>query len=378
MSYGLYMHLPFCRKKCSYCGFISFPHMEDRMEMYALSAARELELRCRGVFSGNPQTVYIGGGTPSAVPARLIAVIMRDVVISADGEYTVEANPESIAEPWLEDMLALGANRLSIGVQALDDRLLENLGRLHTASQARTAVKTARVSGFRNLSIDLMFGIPGQTLESWKQTIEEAISLEVEHISAYSLGVEEDTPFFELSRLGGLSVPDSSETADMYLFLSEELECHGFSRYEISNFALPNHECSHNRGYWNFSPYLGIGVSAHSFDGAVRRWNTSDISAYIERCGSNRLPTYEEEIIDTHARALETLLLSLRTVEGLDMDAFLARFPVNAENIRDKIVKYIRERLMERNGGGYVRLTGRGMLISDDIMGELAMEISEK
>ena len=351
--------------------------MEGSVEAYASSASREMELRCNGVFSGNPQTVYLGGGTPSVFPARHIAAMLHHVELSGDVECTVEANPESIDGSWLENMLALGVNRLSIGVQALDDRLLYTLGRLHTAEQARLAVKMARTAGFRNISIDLMFGIPGQTFSTWKQTLEEATSFGVEHISAYSLGLEEDTPFFEMSRHGGLTIPDSTETADMYLYLSEKLECHGYRRYEISNFALLNYECRHNRGYWNFSPYLGIGVSAHSFDGVVRRWNTADIYSYMERCGIGNSPPYEEEIIDSHIRAMETLLLSLRTTTGLDMETFLVRFAVNGENIRYKIEQYIRERLMERDEKGYVRLTGRGMLISDEILGELAMEVDE-
>ncbi len=375
MSYGLYIHLPFCRRKCPYCSFTSFPHAEGCMEGYALALSRELELRKDGVFSGNPRTVYIGGGTPSIVPAAHIARILRGVEAARGVECTVEANPESVDAPWLKEMLALGVNRVSIGVQALDDRLLRGLGRLHTAAQARAAVETARASGFGNISIDLMFGIPGQTTDDWRRTLEEAVTMGVRHISAYSLGVEEDTPFYELSRLGGLAAPDSGETADMYALLAEMLDRHGFRRYEISNFAMDGFECSHNRGYWDFSPYLGIGVSAHSFDGRVRRWNTSDMDAYIERCNAGNIPPWEEEVIDTRTRALETILLSLRTVEGMDVESFFEQYPENREEMRRKIGLYSRDGLMERDERGYVRLTGPGMVIADEIIGELAMEV---
>jgi oxygen-independent coproporphyrinogen-3 oxidase len=374
MPYGLYIHLPFCRRKCPYCGFASITGAEDLMGEYAHAVARELELRRNRVFSGAPQTIYIGGGTPSIVPAPLIGSVIGHMADPAV-EFTVEANPESATAEWLDGILDAGANRLSIGVQALDDRLLAALGRLHTADQAKSAVKLARKKGFGNISADLMFGIPGQTCEQWERTIEGVLSLEIEHISSYSLGVEEDTPYFELSKRGGLDVPDPSETADMYVMMAETLERNGFLRYEISNFARPGFECRHNMGYWNFTPYLGIGSGAHSFDGAVRRWNISEPERYMEACGTGKDPVAGAEEIGSKKHALEHLMLALRTAEGLHIEEFLSRSPAERSGMLAKVGDFTRKGFLEARGNGRIALTVRGAMIADEILIELAAEL---
>lgn len=375
MSYGLYIHLPFCRRKCPYCGFVSFPHEEERMETYARAAAHELEMRRQGVFSGNPETVYIGGGTPSIFPAEYIAKILADIHISDTMECTVEANPESLSESWLSGLRTLGINRLSIGMQSLNDHLLRELGRMHTVSQAIQAVEMAREAGFRNISADLMFGIPGQTPQIWADTLERISGLGIHHISAYSLGIEEDTPFFERSKRGGMKIPDPEITAEMYAILSEILTRRGYRRYEISNYAIPGFECRHNRAYWDFSRYLGIGVSVHTFDGRIRSWNTAELGIYMERCVSGNLPPGDNEVIDERTRALEWIMLSLRTAEGFAMDEYIARFPVNAKKMRQKIGFLVKEGLLEYTGNINVRLTVGGIMIADEIMSEIALDI---
>jgi oxygen-independent coproporphyrinogen-3 oxidase len=371
MPYGLYIHLPFCRRKCPYCAFASVAGAEDLLDTYADAVVRELDLRRNGVFSGPPQTIYIGGGTPSIAPAPLIGRITEGLVDLAP-EFTVEANPDSLSAGWLDGMLAAGANRLSIGIQALDDRLLAALGRLHTADQAIRSVRLARQAGFRNVSVDLMFGIPGQTIGQWKRTLNGVLALEIEHISSYSLSVEEDTPFFKTAEKGGLDAPDPSETADMYEMMSEAFERSGFVRYELSNFARPEYECRHNMGYWNFTPYLGVGSGAHSFDGALRRWNEPDPRRYCEMSGEGRDPVAGMEALDRSKRALEHLMLAMRTAEGLHIEEFLSRYPADRSGMLSKVENLTRKGFLDERGDGNVVLTIQGAMIADEILIELA------
>jgi oxygen-independent coproporphyrinogen III oxidase len=374
MPFGLYIHLPFCRRKCPYCGFKSITNAEGMMEEYAEAAMRELRMRSRGRFSGTPRTVYIGGGTPSIVPARLIQGIVGR--LSAETvECTVEANPDSLEADWLAELLDKGVNRVSIGIQALDDTLLGTLGRLHTAEHAVRAVKAAHKAGFRNISADLMFGIPGQTMEVWRRTLDGVLSLGVTHISAYSLGIEEDTPFFDLARKGGLPVPEPSETADMYEAMTGVLEHGGFEWYEISNFAFPGYSCAHNWGYWNFTPYLGIGSSAHSFDGEKRSWNVADPRDYVRAIGEGREPTEGGETIDERKKTLERLMLSLRTSEGAKKCDLPSPDDPESQEVWAKIEELAVKNFVKIGENGTVSLTNCGIMLADEIIAELAAEL---
>ena len=292
MSYSLYIHLPFCKKKCPYCSFTSITGAEKVMEQYADAVALEIKRRKREVYGGIPATIYIGGGTPSLVSSGYIKNIVREFthdIIGKNGtfhEFTVEANPESIKERWLDGVLGAGANRISIGIQSLDNGILSRLGRIHDVKQAVLSVSDSRRAGFENISVDLMFGVPGQTIEIWKRTVEGVLALKPEHISAYSLNVEEDTEYYWMMQNEGLFIPEPAETADMYILMCEMFEKEGLLRYEISNFARAGCECSHNQSYWNFSHYLGVGASAHSFYGNIRSWNENDPLQYMKRCFS--------------------------------------------------------------------------------------------
>ncbi|MCD6308922.1 MAG: radical SAM family heme chaperone HemW, partial [Candidatus Latescibacteria bacterium] len=325
MSWGLYIHIPFCIQKCPYCGFVSVTGADDLMEAYVTALVTELNNRTGGVFPGEPATVYVGGGTPSLLPVPLFRTLFESLPRDSMVECTVEANPDSlfsgdaVHKYWLDEARDAGVNRISIGVQSLDDVILSTLGRIHTSRQAEDAVRRARAAGFENLSIDLMFGVPGQTMCAWRDTLERCIDMRPDHVSAYSLGIEEDTPYFERMSKGGLSLPDPEETADMYETAVEILGDAGLSPYEISNFARPGGECLHNSAYWDFSPYMGIGASAHSFDGSMRSWNITNPAGYIRAVEAGETPCEGFEMLDGKTRAEETIMLSLRTKRGLDL-----------------------------------------------------------
>jgi oxygen-independent coproporphyrinogen-3 oxidase len=341
------------------------------MESYARALRQELKLRCTGAFNRTPETIYMGGGTPSLVPPPLIRQAISDITITSTTEFTVETNPESLHETWMEEIRNAGVNRVSIGVQALDDGLLAGLGRLHTGKQAREAVHKARKAGFENISVDLMFGIPGQTFAQWRETLAGVLEMEVPHISGYSLGVEEDTPFFTRARQGGLDVPDPGVVSDMYVCMSETFRAGGYRRYEISNFARPGFECRHNRGYWNFTPYLGIGASAHSYDGKKRWWNESNPEIYQERIFSGDDPVAGVEEISTRNRAIEKIMLSLRQDEGLCREEYLGLFPRIRFTLQKKVEMMKREGLLRESPDGNLQLTDQGIMIADEILSEL-------
>jgi oxygen-independent coproporphyrinogen III oxidase len=376
MSYGLYIHIPFCRRKCPYCGFSSIENGEGLMEPYVRAVNSEIDSRRTGVFAGFPGTLYIGGGTPSILPAPLLATVLVNRV-ERGAECTVEANPESLCGQWLDTLLDAGANRISIGVQSLDDGLLGTLGRLHTAKQAVGTVPLARRAGFGNISVDLMFGIPGQTIEKWMHTLEEAIVLEPEHVSAYSLGIEEDTAYFRAAERGGIDLPPPGLTAEMYLMMRELLERNGYRCYELSNFSRPGYECSHNAGYWNFTPYLGAGAAAHSFDGVRRRWNLTDPRAYCEAAGEGREPLDGEELIDPSTARLERIMLTLRTAEGLSLDEFLSGRPHESDDFLARVESLIGGAYLTVLESGNVALTPRGAVMADEIISDLSAELSD-
>ena len=410
MPFGLYIHIPFCRSKCPYCGFCSFTDRESliRMTDYAEAVSQELRMRLdSGLFStGKPDTLYIGGGTPSIVPIAVIRTMIEPLMtvhaqepsalsiesnlIPCDPcnpcnswpvhaqepvEFSIESNPESLTEHWLEGMLECGANRISIGIQSLDNTILETLGRIHTADQARRAVSMARKAGFGNVAVDLMFGIPGQTMTSWEETLRGVLDCAPDHISCYSLSVEEDTAYFALMQKQELHIPDPGMTADMYARMAELLEAHGFHRYEISNFARRGFECRHNMAYWDHTPYLGLGVSAHSFDGAVRSWNGMVPEEYIASCRAGRLPVSGSETLDSETQLMERIMLSLRTSAGLSLGLPGETEPSVTRTLNELVERYIEAGYLERNGDR-VRLTSKGAVVSDSLIAEIAAEIN--
>lgn len=375
MPFGLYIHVPFCRTKCPYCGFSSVPGTESLFDSYANAASLEITRRMQGTYAGTPDTMYIGGGTPSLFSPDLIQRLVKHAIADFSGEFTIEANPDSISEAWLDGILETGANRLSIGVQSLDDTILRNLGRIHTSDEAVRSVSLAKATGFSTISVDLMFGVPGQSLRVWRQTIEDVLALEPDHLSCYSLGIEDDTEYFRRFEDGDLIIPGAGETTDMYLLMVEFLENNGFVQYETSNFARCGHECRHNQLYWNFTPYLGIGASAHSFDGAVRSWNVVSPGEYIERILRGIPATESRETIDAEKRLIETVMLSLRTKSGLALNTLRNMSRGKKRSVATKIDALAAAGYLNTAENDVVKLTPTGFAIADEIITELLAEI---
>ncbi|MFC1528971.1 radical SAM family heme chaperone HemW [Candidatus Latescibacterota bacterium] len=381
MSYTLYIHIPFCRHKCPYCNFGSITGAEDLFESYTEALIGEISSRCRDIFDGIPLTIYIGGGTPSLVPASSIANVVKDFSTYPDIEFTVEANPESISKNdtehkrWLDGIRAAGANRISIGIQSLDDGILKILGRIHNSKQAISSITHARQAGFKNVSIDLMYGIPGQTFEIWEQTLDTVLELQPDHVSGYCLSVEEGTEYFNKMCNGKFQLPEPEKTSDMYILMNELFQKDGLMRYEISNFARAEYECKHNQAYWNFIPYLGVGSSAHSYNGSVRMWNEQNPIKYIKNISSKNNSISGREIIDTRKHLLEKIMLSLRTANGLNLNHLEGLRSVIKNEFINKIKVFENAGFLDIFDGYWVVLTTQGSVLADEIISELVAEI---
>ncbi len=335
---GLYVHIPFCVKKCRYCDFVSFPE-EGRLAEYLIALDREAALTAAALPDApRITTVFIGGGTPSLLSGpqmeRLFSVLRAHFSIAEDAECTAECNPGTLTREKLAAYRAAGLNRLSVGVQSTDAGLLAGVGRIHTPEQARAALRMARESGFENLNADVMHGLPGQTEAQYLQTLRDITALAVSHISAYSLILEAHTPLYEAVARGECTLPDPDETADMQDAGLAFLEGAGYRRYEISNFARDGFACRHNLNYWDNGEYIGLGLAAHSAmrlparGGAVwTRWsNTESLPEYLRGAARGKRPLAETLRLYPRDEMFESVMLGLRKIEGLDKAAFAARF----------------------------------------------------
>jgi len=321
------------------------------------------------------ETVYFGGGTPSLLESEqldeLFRVTKKFFAISSEAEITLEANPNDILGNKLVTFRKLGVNRLSIGVQSLNDEELKTLGREHTAIQALDAARNARKSGFENLNLDLIFGVPGQTLKSWQKTLEQAIKARPSHFSTYSLTIEERTFFFKLQQQGKLRLPPDDACQEMYLTGVEFLEKEGYRQYEISNFAQPEFESKHNRNYWERKSYLGIGPSAHSFNGAKRWANVRSLNIYQEKLGKSISPLEFEEIIDLKQALEETIFLGLRQKEGVCFQSLKNEFKYDLAKEKNDLIHKLVAQNYTLSEAGRLKLTTLGFYISDKIASEL-------
>ena len=363
---GLYIHIPFCRAKCAYCDFYSLAHSEEKMDAYTAALLRHLEEVAPRAAGMQVDTVYFGGGTPSYLgTARLIRIlqtVQRRYDVTRDAEITLEANPDSAGD-WraLRRLRRAGFNRLSLGVQSTDDELLRRIGRVHTCEQVQQAVTAARKAKLTNLSLDLIYGLPGQTMEDWQRTLADAVALGPEHLSCYGLKLEEGTPLWQQRQ--ALTLPDDDAQADMYLYTVAALSEAGYGQYEISNFARAGRESRHNLKYWRMQEYAGFGPGAHSDFGGVRYGYVRDLDAYI----AGRLVLAEAETDGTLARDFEYVMLSLRTAEGIDRRTFENRYRQRFEAMERLFVQYEQAGLAQRTEGGW-RLTPRGFLVSNSII----------
>lgn len=313
---GIYVHIPFCKSRCTYCDFFSTTQLEQREE-YVQTVLKEIAKRVPD--NEEITTIYFGGGTPSMLTITQIerlldALLAKTPTIPA--EITLEANPGDLTLDKLKALKQMGINRLSIGVQTFDDIELKLLGRRHNSNQARQAVHDAQTAGFDNISIDLMYALPGQTMRIWKQNIQRALSLHVQHISCYCLSYEDGTPITLQLEDGIIQQADEETENKMYDELCAQLGANGFTHYEVSNFALPGKQSRHNSSYWNNTPYIGLGAGAHSYDGTTRRWNTADLAAYVKHMLSDSL-YWEEEVLTDEQKNIEHIMLGLRTNGGI-------------------------------------------------------------
>ena len=371
---GLYVHIPFCRSKCIYCDFYSLPGQDRRaMKRYARALCTHLEQGGR-IFGGyEADTVYVGGGTPTLLPTGLLldvlGAVRRSYRLSDGAEVTVEANPES-AQDWraLRRLRRAGVNRLSLGVQAADDQVLKTIGRIHTWDEAKSAVAAARRAGIGNVSVDLIYGLPGQHTEDFLQGLDRVLGLEAEHISCYGLKVEEGTPL--AARAGEMDLPDDDEQADMYLAAVERLEGAGYGQYEISNFARPGRLSRHNMKYWTLQEYAGFGPGAHSDVGGIRSAYGRDLAAYVRGVEEGNLRLAEREAIPLSQRDTEYIMLSLRTVQGISRRTFEYHYRRRFAPLEPVFQKYAALGCAVPTAEGW-RLTAKGFLLSNTIITDL-------
>ncbi len=374
---GIYIHIPFCASRCIYCAFYSTTSLDLR-QRYTDALCRESGVRRQET---EVRSIYLGGGTPSQLTIPQLRQIFDTLYkynkVAEDAEITIEVNPDDVTEAFAENLRTLPVNRVSMGAQTFNDQRLRYLHRRHTAAQVAEAVERLRAAGIRNISIDLMYGFPDETLNNWTHDIDAALALHVEHLSAYCLSIEEGTPLHRMMNgHNGNShpcvLPDEETERAMYYLLKDRLESAGLEHYEISNFARPGFRSRHNSAYWNYTPYIGLGAAAHSFDGHTRSWNVADIHQYIKGIErGERL--FESETIEGDTRYNDLLTTALRTREGLDLNLL-------SDRQRDYCLRcarrFIDDGLLSMHLG-HLALTRRGLFISDMIISSLMLVTSE-
>ena len=373
---GIYIHIPFCKSRCIYCGFYSTTEFNLR-QRYIDAVCREI--KNRNEVSGMRdydypiETIYLGGGTPSQLCIAQLKQVFDTLYIynkvKDDVEVTIEVNPDDVTDEFAEGLQSLSVNRVSMGAQTFDDERLRWLHRRHTSKQVAEAIGRLRDADIQNISIDLMYGFPCETLSDWEYDINSALALNVEHISAYCLSIEEGTPLYQLRMKNEElrdSFPDEELERSMYELLIDKLEAVGFEHYEISNFARPGYRSRHNSSYWNGTPYIGLGAAAHSYDSHTRSWNVSDIHQYIEGMERGQR-IFESETLEGDIRYNDMVTVALRTREGLHLSQL-------SDAHKDYCIKNARRFIDDgllRYTSGYLSLTRKGLFVSDMIISEL-------
>lgn len=370
---GIYIHIPFCKKKCIYCDFYSIGANGLEGE-YVSALIKELGVRKQELHNEPIETIYFGGGTPSLLTAqqigRIIKAIQKECIANAVKEITVEVNPDDITERYVKALVEVGVNRISMGVQSFDDAELKYINRRHTADEAVKAVEAIKEAGITNISIDLIYGLPGQNMESWQRSINKAVALDVPHISCYCLSYEEGTRLYQLRELGAVKECDEDSCIQMYEVLVEVLKAYGYEHYEVSNFAKEGMYSKHNSSYWNGTSFLGLGASAHSFDGFVRSYNISNVKQYISKIESGNLACErEEETVDE--KYDEYIMIRLRTMWGIDSNDLKNKFGEKYYcHFKKESERYLQSGKMSQCGTVF-RLTESGIMLSDMIIRDL-------
>ena len=376
---GIYIHIPFCRSKCDYCDFYSLAGREQDMDTYQKALLAHIRETAPLARHMEVDTVYFGGGTPSYYGAKrlkeLLALIKKQFRVRKDAEITVEGNPDSVDTKLLTALRKAGFNRLSLGVQSACDELLRCVHRPHDFQQTQDAVAAARKAKLYNLSLDLIYGLPGQDIAGWQQTLEQVLALEPEHLSCYGLKVEEGTPLHRRVA-GGETIPDDDLQADMYLWTVDRLERAGYHQYEISNFARSGRHSLHNLRYWLTRPYIGFGPGAHSDFGGRRYSFIRDLDRYIDGVlhGGNIIDS--SDLIPDRERCGEYLMLRLRTTRGIEEWEYRRNYFMNFDPIEQKLLSYEQHGWAMQENGRW-RLTPKGFLLSNQLIGEL-MDIQEE
>ena len=373
---GIYVHVPFCRSKCQYCDFYSLTAKDDNLMENYLNAILAHIRECGPLAPGyKVDTIYFGGGTPSFFGAEgmstILSMIRRCFDVDSNAEITFEANPDSVTDSLLRRLKAEGFNRVSLGVQTDNDKLLKELGRPHDYAQTVNAISRIRHAGFKNLSIDLMYGLPGQTLNDWKDTLERVLPMMPEHVSCYALKVEEGTPLYQYKDV--CNIADDDTQADMYLAAVEILRGKGYRQYEISNFARKGLYSRHNMKYWTGGEYLGFGPSASSDFAGKRYTMVRDLQGYINGIKGNGVVIEEMDEIPLRERAGEYLMLRLRTSTGITREEYEHKFLLPFDPIEDALDRSRNMGYAARNTEGRWRLTPKGFLVSNSIISDLLM-----
>ena len=378
---SLYLHIPFCHTRCHYCDFNTYAGMLPLREPYVRALLKEIEMAGKlaqwpSHNSHRPRrsrTIFFGGGTPSLLSveqiSHLLAACQQHFAIDADAEITLEANPGTLSQEQLIGLRSAGINRLSMGAQSFDAELLTTLGRIHTPAEITQAVNYARNANFTSINIDFMFGLPGQTMHHWQETLDRALDLRPEHLSLYSLIIEEGTPFYTWTHEGRITPADEDLCADMYEYADERLQAAGYENYEISNWSLPGHQSRHNLTYWQNLPYIGMGAGAYSSFGGRRFSDVREPLAYIRLLKANQWPEAadESEIVGHEQAMSETAFLALRTAMGLHLPTFEQRFGTTFAQFVGNRLSLVNEAGLLAYDGDWLRLSKRGRLLGNEV-----------
>lgn len=370
---GIYIHIPFCKRRCIYCDFFSTTQSEKK-DAYIQALCKELKQRKDYLENERIDTIYFGGGTPSQLQKKdfekVFSIINKVYDVNPDAEITIEANPDDLSAEYLESLTALPFNRLSMGIQTFNDHTLRLLNRRHTASQAIDAFKRCREAGFQNISIDLIYGLPGETLEGWEKDLDQALALHPEHISAYHLIYEEGTALWKLREQHRVEEVDEDLSLAFFTRLIHRLKEAGYIHYEISNFCLPDRHSRHNSSYWQGKRYLGCGPSAHSFNLKSRQWNIASLDAYIEGI-TNHKKVSELEELDLYTRYNERIITNIRTCWGMPLQTLKEDFGTDLYNYCLEMARPHLEQGTLEIKDGILKLTEEGIFTSDGIMSDL-------
>ncbi|MCR3955417.1 MAG: radical SAM family heme chaperone HemW [Gudongella sp.] len=368
---GLYIHIPFCERKCHYCDFTSIPGNKDLKDRYEEYLIREILLASSIYGNLKIETVFIGGGTPSVIHEnsirRIMNTIRRCFTLDSDAEVTIEINPGTLTVDKAKIYRESGINRASVGIQSMDDGILKRIGRIHNEQQVKDTLKILRLAGFENINGDLMFGLPHQSLKDFMETLEKTMLLDLEHISMYGLILEEETLLYNWYNRGLVSMPTEDEERDMYHTGIDFLESKGFRQYEISNLSREGFECRHNLGYWRLESYIGLGLSSHSSMGGRRYWNHSGFSNYFNKLDAGDLPIEGEEIISNDLLEAEYLILGIRLKEGLSIEDYEKRFKLSFMGKYGEVIHRHEASGLIELIDGRIKLTRKGMDLSNQV-----------